>query len=113
MEALLSLLSQPITQLGAIVAIGAALQKYGIDVKGALRGALGGDVDRQTIDADNRNVSQILLTQMQELSAHFNHETTDNQKRIETGLDKLLEQQSGATQILKEIKEYGIKCRKE
>lgn len=117
MEALLALLSQPLTQLGGLIGVLYALQKAGIDVKGAISGGLGVKANNHEIDADNRSAMQALLsklqTDMSELSLHFNHETTDNQKNIQDGIGKILEQQSDATQVLKEIKEYGIKCRKD
>lgn len=72
----LDFLQQPITQLVGLVALVVALQKMGIDVWGLARMVLSSKSTTDTIDFDNRNVMQQLLTQMETLSGHFNHETT-------------------------------------
>lgn len=117
MEPLLSLLSQPITQIGAIIAVLMGLQKYGIDVKGAIAGGLGIKANNHEVDADNRNAMQTLLSslqgQMENLSLHFNHETTAQWSDVKDMLKAQTASHEASLQILKEIKEYGIKCRKE
>lgn len=74
----LSLLQQPITQIAAVVAVVAGLQKAGVDV-GALFKALFGMKQSPTekVDFDNRTALQQLLDQMQILSGHYNHDTTE------------------------------------
>lgn len=47
------------------------------------------------------------------LIQHFNHDTTDNQTKIESHLQIMHEKQDKVVQLLGEIKEYGIKCRKD
>ncbi len=74
----LEFLQQPITQITAIVAVIAALQKAGVDV-GALFKALFGikQTPVENIDFDNRTALQQLLTQMEKLSGYYNHTTTE------------------------------------
>lgn len=71
------LLEQPITQIAAVVAVVAGLQKAGIDV-GALFKALFGIKQSpiEKVDFDNRTAMQQLLDQMTILSGHYNHDTT-------------------------------------
>lgn len=74
----LALLQQPITQLVAILGIVAGLQKAGVDVAGLFKVLFGikqGPVEQ--VDFDNRTALQQLLNQMETLSGHFNHETTE------------------------------------
>lgn len=47
----------------------------------------------------------------QTLIMHFNHETTDGQKRLEEGMGDLQKTSNRSVQLLEEIKEYGIPCR--
>lgn len=113
MNEFLSILSQPITQLGGIVGIMVLLQKGGLDIGGIIRSFLGirdADTAKET-DATTRNVLQTMVFQMSELSNHFNHETTASQERIEIALSKLLDKSEESNQSLKEILKYGIECR--
>lgn len=68
---------------------------------------------KREVMADFRNAIAPLHLEMQQLSQHFNHETTDNQKDIQAALEAIHETTTATSQILKEIKEYGIKCRKD
>lgn len=47
----------------------------------------------------------------QTLIAHFNHETTEGQNRIEEGINELKESSGRSVRLLEEMKEYGIPCR--
>lgn len=110
-----SFLSQPITQITALVALISALQKSGVDVIGFIKWlfARAGRTESAERDADVRNALQPLLSQMEELSLHFNHETTSNQEKTISLIEGMHSKQDKAVQILSEIKEYGIKIRKE
>lgn len=54
-----------------------------------------------------------LLEQQDTLTQHFNHDTTSHQEEIKAHLETMHEKQDKAVQILTEIKEYGLKCRKD
>lgn len=64
------------TQLSALAGVLVGLQKYGFDIRGALRGALGLEKETKEIDADNRNAMQPLMLKMDELAQYANHDTT-------------------------------------
>lgn len=64
-------------------------------------------------DGVKRSTLTSLHNEMSELSQHFNHETTDQNSDIKNAILALGVKQDRAVQILSEIKEYGIKCRKE
>lgn len=87
---ILNILSQPITQFVGIIGIVAALQRSGIDV-GALFKALVGikQSTTETIDFDNRAALQQLMTSMETLSGHYNHETTELLTNIRDSLGAL------------------------
>lgn len=110
-----TIFSQPITQIGGLIGIIALLQNRGVDVGKLVRGFLGvrGVDTASETDASLRNDFQALMGQMEILTAHFNHETTDSQIRIETALTKMIEKQDQTNQVLQEVLKYGIKCRKE
>lgn len=123
MDALLSLLSQPVTQLGGIVAIAMALQRYGIDVKGALRAGLGlhGDLPKE-IDADNRNAMQTLLSKLEnnmndlftkqnELKEYYNHTTTDILQQIRDTQQAHGSVLADVADTLKDMSRNGIRLR--
>lgn len=115
MEEFLTLLSQPITQIGGIVAIIALLQRGGVDVGALFRGFLGirGADTAKVTDTDTKKTLETMVYQMSELSNHFNHETTSELVGIKEALLKLSEKQEAANELLRAIDKYGIKCRKD
>ena len=114
MEAL-NFIEQPIVQGIGVLALIAALQHAGFNMWGALASLLrlphaGSE------EGEGGNLYKTLFelhTDMQTLSQHFNHETTDNQIKIDSKLDSLTRGQDRLIQIMSEIKEYGVKIRKE
>jgi UDP-3-O-acyl-N-acetylglucosamine deacetylase len=107
----LTILSQPIVQVGGILGVMYSLDKAGFNVKGAVKSFIGINSGVTEVNADTRNALQPLLSEMEKLSLHFNHETTDNQNRIAASIEHMHDKQDAAVQLLREIKEYGIKCR--
>ena len=65
------------------------------------------------VDADNRNVMQTMLSQMEGLTAHFNHDTTALLTEIRDGQREMKECVKKSNVILAEFKEYGVKARKD
>src|SRR3990167_6154968 len=65
------------------------------------------------VDADNRNVMQTLLSKMELLTTHFNHDTTELLTEIRDGQREMKECVKKSNVILAEFKEYGVKTRKE
>lgn len=115
MNEFLSILSQPITQLGGIVGIMVLLQKRGIDIGGIIRSFLGirdADTAKET-DATTRDVLQTMVFQMSELSNHFNHETTGQLEGLTAKVDELRDGIKDMNRTLQEILKYGINCRKD
>ncbi len=78
MQALFTLLSQPLAQIAAIAGVVVGLQKYGIDVVGVIKTLFTDkkNLAQTTPDFDNRTALQSLMTQMETLSGHYNHDTT-------------------------------------
>lgn len=116
----LTLFSQPITQLGGVIALAAALQKAGIDVRGALQAALGigGPGNVKAIDVDNRNALQPILSQMDALFAeqkslreYYNHDTTDLLTQIRDAIKAVDNGVLDTNRKLGEFEKYGIPCR--
>lgn len=62
-------------------------------------------------DGEGSTLLPQLLSQMQLLTQHFNHETTEAQEKIVEKLDHLKDTQEKTNTILQEFKEYGIKVR--
>lgn len=117
---LLTIFSQPITQVGVLVIALVGLKKAGVDVPALFRALFGSANTVKEVDADNRNVAQTMLSQMQllfaemqTLSGHFNHETTDELVGIRTALEKLGDKQEVANNILRNMDRYGVKTLKE
>lgn len=101
--------------IGGFVGVIVFLQKRGVDVGALFRSFLGirAASTAGENDANLRKDFQKLLTAMEVLTKHFNHETTSELGDLREGIDKMHEKQDKVVQILSEIKEYGIKCRKE
>lgn len=76
MEALVTILNLPLTQLLGLVVLAGVAQKMGFDVIGLVMRFFNQKGPTKEIDAANRNALQPLLSQMELLSDHFNHETT-------------------------------------
>lgn len=105
MEWLQAILSSPWSLF--IILIGAAIaQKSGLDVVGSIKWFFDQKDTQKEVDADNRNALQPLMSRMDELSLHYNHETTEKLTALEASALKTL-------QILTELKEYGIRIRKD
>jgi hypothetical protein len=110
----IAFLSQPITQAGGIVGLLTFLHKSGlVDIRAAIRSLVGIDSGVNDVNGDMRNALQPLLSQMELLSQYANHDTTEMHKITHEKLEKFEIAVRDNTQILKEIKEYGIKCRDE
>lgn len=60
-----------------------------------------------------RNDFQKIYMEMQTLSAHFNHETTDQWADVKKLLEKQNEKHDESLQLIRELAKYGIKCRRE
>lgn len=58
-------------------------QKFGIKLGNNVENA------KDEVMADNRNAMQPLLSEMESLSAHYNHETTDLLKDIRDGIRQI------------------------
>lgn len=109
-----SIFGAPISIAGMIGII-VLLQKAGIDIGGIIRSFLSirdADTAKET-DADTRNVLQTMVFQMSELSNHFNHETTAELVTLRDGQNKIVDMIQETNEILRGMKEYGIKCRKD
>ena len=65
------------------------------------------------VDADNRNVMQTLLSKMEILTTHFNHDTTELLTEIRDEQREMKECVKKSNVILAEFKEYGVKTRKD
>lgn len=83
MEAFLSILSQPITQVGGIIGIASLLHKAGIvDMRKFLQKVVASLASESTreINADTRDALQTTLSKLQQdmlrLSNYYNHDTT-------------------------------------
>jgi len=112
MDTWLSILSQPITQAGGIIAFMVMLQKAGlVDIRAMIRTAIGIDSGVKAVQGDSRDGMQTLLLKMEELTQYANHDTTKMHEITHEKLDQFNDTIRENTQILKEIKEYGIKCR--
>lgn len=118
----LPLLNQPITQFAGFVIVLFTLQKAGVDVSGIVRALWSGKQRgaAEELSADFRNAFQPLLSEMEQLKLYANHETTAGldlvAKSIEglhQKLDLHVRQQDRTNFILEEIKDNGIKCRKD
>lgn len=106
--------SQPVTQIGGLFGILVALQRAGIiDLKAAVQRFFNTADVRGEVDFDNRTVLQSLLLQMEKLSEHYNHDTTDQNDRIIGKLDTIINKHEESHRLLGEMKEYGVKCRQE
>lgn len=83
MEWLTQILSQPITQGGGVIGILIFLHKREIiDFNAILQRVFSSDTKETT--ATDRNGQQALLSQMELLSQHFNHETTGLLQELRT-----------------------------
>lgn len=117
----MAFLSQPITQAGGILGLLALLHKSGVvDVKAIVRSAVGIDSGVRDVNADSRNVMQTVLLKVEELARYANHDTTENIARVEKGIEKLSDKMESnartndkVVMLLEDIKDNGIKCRKE
>ena len=107
------ILSQPITQLGGIIGFLMLLQKAGFDIKALVRSSIGIDTGVNDVNSDMRTALQPLLTQMETLSQYANHDTTRMHEKTQEKLDELTEHTKDVGAAIRELKEYGIKCRKE
>jgi hypothetical protein len=65
------------------------------------------------VNADNRNVMQSVLSQMEILTAHFNHDTTSLLTEIRDGQNEMRDCLKGTKAKLEEIQKYGVKLLKE
>lgn len=117
---LAAFLSQPITQIGGLVAVLVALQKYGVDVRAVFKAALGIDSGVKDVNSDFRNALQPLLTQMESLAQYANHDTTEGLKAVKEVLSKLddkmdehVREHDKSLFILEEISKNGVRCRGE
>lgn len=115
MNELVTILTQPVTQIGGIVGIIVLLQKGGVDIGGLLRGFLGireGSAAKETDTATQKTLS-MMVYQMSELSNHFNHETTGQLEGHTEKLDSIHDGVKDINRTLQEILKYGITCRKD
>lgn len=104
------ILSQPIVQICGLIGSLVALQRSGLNVIGAVQSFFG--IEPKEAIHDNRNVMQAILTQMEVLSLHFNHETTENQDKILGKLEEMLDIMKENSHELRTIREFGVKTLK-
>ena len=100
--------------IGIVFLIGIA-ERIGIPVISAIKSLLKINGLKE-ITADNRNGMQTLLSQMEILSTHFNHTTTEHNERIISIGEKTLDKLDGIQNCIKNannkldnFEKYGIK----
>lgn len=95
------------------------MHKAGIvDVRAMIRSAVGINDGVRDINADSRNVMQVLLSKVEELAQYANHDTTENIQRVESGVAQLSDKFDAHVRehdrlqfMIQDIRDNGIKCR--
>ena|SRR3990167_428379 len=102
----------PILQaVGVVLLIGLA-ERMGIPIISALKGLMKLDnTSRKDVIADNHEVVQPLLSEMENLTTHYNHEVTGLLTDIKNKLGDVHDCLKKANNRLEEFDKYGIKTR--
>ena len=115
MEIFTELFNIPLLQaIGVVVVIGLA-ERIGLPIISILKNILkmNGNGLKKEIDSDNRNAMQALLSQMEVLTTHFNHDTTSLLTEIRDGQVAMKDCIKKTNVKLDNMHEYGVKIRKE
>lgn len=105
--------SQPITQFSSVVALFLGLHKAGIlDVRVLVRSMLG-MVESGQVHPEVDASLQLLHSQMAELAQYFNHDTTQRYTDIQETLRAIERGQGTTNEMLRGMKDYGIKVLKD